>query len=84
MSNFIDRIVSISWQEFEKFLFFVGCHFEREKGDHRVYWREGLFRPIIIPREKDLPVFIIKNNLRTLGISTKEYLAIWSEMKNKI
>jgi predicted RNA binding protein YcfA (HicA-like mRNA interferase family) len=54
----------------------VGCHFEREKGDHRIYWRNDLRRPIVIPRDKELPIFIIRNNLRILGITPEEYLEI--------
>ena len=70
------RLTPIPWKQFEKFLFFAGCSFVREKGDHRVYTRNGLIRPVIVPREKQLPVFVIRNNLRTLGISPEEYLAI--------
>ena len=76
----MNKIVSISWQKFEKFLLFVGCEFKREKGDHRIYWREGLNRPVVIPREKNLPVFIIRNNLRTLNISREEYLEIMKKI----
>jgi len=70
------RIIPISWKEFEKFLFFVGCELIREKGDHRIYARDGLSRPVVVLRETALPVFIIRNNLRVLGISPEEYLAI--------
>ena len=70
------RIQSIHWKEFEKFLFETGCEFKREKGDHRVYWKKGIKRPVIIPRDASLPVFIILNNLRVLGISRDEYLEI--------
>jgi len=66
----------IHWRKFEKFLFFVGCKFTREKGDHRIYWRDDLKRPVVIPRDSALPVFIIRNNLRTLGISIEEYIEI--------
>ncbi len=66
----------IHWRKFEKFLLFVGCEFTREKGDHRIYSRQGLERPIVIPREKDLPVFVIRNNLRVLNIEPNEYLEI--------
>ncbi len=66
----------IHWKKFEKFLVFIGCRFEREKGDHRIYWRDGLKRPVVIPRDKELPVFIIRNNIRILGISSEEYLEI--------
>ena len=76
----MNRIIPIAWQKFEKFLLFIGCEFKREKGDHRIYWREGLKRPIIIPREKNLPVFIIRNNLRTLNINREEYLEIMKKI----
>jgi len=70
------RITPINWKKFEKFLLFVGCIFERERGDHRVYTREDLKRPVVIPRENQLPIFIIRNNLRGLNISPEEYLEI--------
>lgn len=69
-------ITPISWKKFEKFVLFVGCTFKREKGDHRIYSRPDLKRPVVIPRDSALPVFIIRNNLRILGISPEEYLAI--------
>lgn len=67
------RLTPTSWKKFEKFLLFVGCEFIREKGDHRIYWRNGMIRPVVVPRDNQLPVFIIRNNLRVLGISTEEY-----------
>jgi predicted RNA binding protein YcfA (HicA-like mRNA interferase family) len=72
----VSRITPISYKKFEKFLFKVGCEFVRQKGDHRIYKKEGLARPIIIPAVKEIPVFIILNNLRILGISREEYLEI--------
>lgn len=70
------RIQSIHWKEFEKFLLAVGCKLKREKGDHCVYWKKGLSRPVVIPRDTSLPAFIILNNLRVLGISREQYLEI--------
>ena len=70
------RIQSIHWKEFEKFLFKIGCVFKREKGDHRIYWKDGMKRPIVIPRDTSLPAFIISNNLKSLSISREEYLKI--------
>lgn len=70
------HLTPISWRKFEKFLLFSGCHLSRIRGDHRVYWRDGLSRPLVVPIEKDLPVFIIRNNLRVLGISPDEYAEI--------
>jgi len=70
------HLTPVNWKRFEKFLLFVGCHFKREQGDHRIYWRSDLKRPLVIPRDKQLPVFIIRNNLRVLGMNPKEYLDI--------
>lgn len=70
------RLVPINWKRFEKFILFIGCHFDRQEGDHRIYWRADLKRPAVFPQDRDIPVFIIRNNLRTLGMSVKEYLAI--------
>jgi predicted RNA binding protein YcfA (HicA-like mRNA interferase family) len=70
------HLYPVSWERFEKFLLFIGCVFVREKGDHRVYKKIGISRPIIVPRRSDLPVFIIKNNLRTLCMTAEEYIHI--------
>ena len=59
---------------------FVGCVFAREKGDHRIYWRDGLKRPVVIPASGELPVFIIRNNLRVLNISPDEYVEILKQV----
>jgi predicted RNA binding protein YcfA (HicA-like mRNA interferase family) len=68
------KLGRIHWRKFEKFLFAIGCEFVSEEGDHRKYHKRGILRSVIIPREKDIPQFIILNNLRTLGISREEYL----------
>jgi predicted RNA binding protein YcfA (HicA-like mRNA interferase family) len=57
-----------------------GCVFKREKGDHRIYWKKDIQRPIVIPRDTSLPAFIILNNLRVLGISREEYIKIMNSL----
>ena len=64
----------IHYKKFEQFLVKIGCHLVRQAGDHRVWDRSDLIRPVIVRTKKDLPVFEIKSNLRTLRISTEEYL----------
>ncbi|MDP3646218.1 MAG: type II toxin-antitoxin system HicA family toxin [bacterium] len=68
------KIGVIHWKKFEGFLLAHGCTFKREKGDHRVYTKSGLKRPIIVPRDSELQPVIVQNNLRTLGISKETYL----------
>lgn len=69
-------LTPISWKEFEKFLLYVGCQFKRQSGGHRIYTRAGMKRPIVIPAHGNLPVFVIRNNLRLLNISPQDYLDI--------
>jgi len=48
----------------------------RIEGDHYVYSKEGVPRPVVIPDWKEVPVFIIRNNLRTAGITRDEYFSL--------
>jgi predicted RNA binding protein YcfA (HicA-like mRNA interferase family) len=71
----------VKWQVFHKYLLKVGCIFERKSGSHRVYKRPELLRPIIVPEHTfDIPVFVIQNNLRTLGIPKEHFIEY---LKNK-
>ena len=70
----------IHYKKFEQFLRKVGCHLVRQEGDHRLWDRGDLIRPVVVRAKKDLPVFEIKSNLRTLRISTAEYLQILEQI----
>jgi predicted RNA binding protein YcfA (HicA-like mRNA interferase family) len=72
----------IRWQKFEKVLLLLGCEFVRQNGSHRVYRYPDIIRPIIVPAHSTpIPEFIIKNNLRLLGITTKQYKDILKNIK---
>jgi len=70
------KLKPIHHNKFGKFLEYIGCQYMRQKGSHKIYHRSDLIRPIIVPTYKQIPVFIIKNNLKLLNISTKNYLTI--------
>ncbi len=69
-------IKPISWRRFEKFVLYVGCSYEWKKGDHRIYNRSDLTRPVVFPEDREIPMFVIRNNLRVPGINVREYLVI--------
>ena len=52
----------------------------RVEGDHFIYTKKRVARPVVIPNWKEIPVFIIKNNLRTAGMSRDEYFAFLEEV----
>jgi len=52
----------------------------RIEGDHYVYTKDGVVRPVVIPDWREIPVFIIKNNLRSANISREEYFILLAEV----
>ena len=74
------RLTPTSWKDFEKFLLFLGCKFKHQKGSHRVYTRSGLKRPLVVPTYGEIPMFVIRNNLRVLGMTAEEYLEILKQL----
>jgi predicted RNA binding protein YcfA (HicA-like mRNA interferase family) len=72
----VPRITPIPYQRLCRVFELAGFTWVRQEGDHRVYTKPGVARPIIIPCYRAVPVFIIMNNLRTAGISREEYVAL--------
>jgi len=54
----------------------AGCRYVRTQGDHLVYHFPGAKRPVVIPKYTEVPVFIIKNNMKVVGMSIEEYLSL--------
>ena len=52
----------------------AGCVDVRTKGDHLIYRYPGAVRPVIIPKYKEVPIFVIKNNMRVIEMSREKYL----------
>ena len=67
------RITPIPAKRLKRVFEKAGFKCTRTDGDHSVYIKKGIVRPIIIPDWPEVPVFIIKNNLRSAGISREEY-----------
>ena len=54
----------------------AGCMYTRTKGDHLIYHYPGASRPVVIPKYKEVPTFVIKNNMRIIGMSRDKYLEL--------
>ncbi|MFI5092069.1 MAG: type II toxin-antitoxin system HicA family toxin [Candidatus Acidiferrum sp.] len=72
----MSRIVPIPYRKLVRVLEIEGFAFVRERGDHMIFSKSGILRPIVVPRYDALPVFIIKNVLRTAQISRERYLEL--------
>ncbi len=53
-----------------------GFSYDRTEGDHLIYVKPGIRRPLVIPMYREVPVFIIKNLLRTSGMSRDRYFLL--------
>jgi predicted RNA binding protein YcfA (HicA-like mRNA interferase family) len=73
------RIIPIPPRRLRRVFERAGFRCVRTEGDHYVYTKEGVPRPIVIPDWPEVPVFIIKNNLRSGGISREEYFKLLEE-----
>jgi len=69
-------ITPVHYKRLVKIFELKGFRLQRQKGDHLVYTKQGIPRPVLIPRYKEVPVFIIKNNLEVAKIDRKEYLKL--------
>jgi predicted RNA binding protein YcfA (HicA-like mRNA interferase family) len=63
----------------ERVFLAAGFRFARQQGSHRSYVKAGIARPVVIPAYAEVPVGIIRNNLRTAGISRDEYFRLLDE-----
>jgi len=76
----VPKITPVSWKKLERVFLAAGFRFARQEGSHRSYVKSGLARPIVIPTYEEVPVSIIRNNLKTAGISRDEYFLLLSQI----
>jgi hypothetical protein len=70
------KIANISLADYRQFLIAVGCELQRTKGGHEHWLRDDLARPLTLQTHIDpVPAFIVKQHLRYLQISTKDFLS---------
>ncbi len=70
-----------SYQTLVKIFKGFGCKYSHTKGDHMIFYHQNAIRPVVIPMYKEVPVFIIKNNMKVVGMTNEEYLRLLKETK---
>ena len=70
------RITPVQYRKIVGVLELEGFVLARQRGDHMVFVKTGIERPVVVPRYDPLPVFIIKNVLRTARISRERYFEL--------
>ena len=73
---------NISVARYRRILAALGLEFVRTKGGHEMWNKKGLLRNVVFQNhEEHVPEDIILNNLRTIGISKKEFDEVLSNTK---
>ena len=76
----MSRIAPIQYRRVVRILEHEGFALARKRGDHMVFKKRGIDRPVVVPRYDPLPVFIIKNVLRTARIPRERYLELLEQV----
>ena len=69
------------WRILDRVFLAAGFRFVRQEGSHRSYVKTGIARPVVIPAYQEVPVFIIRNNLKTAALSRDGYFRLLAEVK---
>ena len=70
------RLTPVHYRKLARVFEKVGFVLDRREGDHLIFVKSGILRPVVIPMYSTVPVFIIQNNLKTAGIGRDDYLKI--------
>lgn len=73
---------NISVSRFRNILKALGLEQVRIKGGHEMWFKDGMLRNVVFQtHEEPIPEDIIKNNIKTMGISKEEFDEKLKEIK---
>jgi len=72
----VTRIYPTGWKTQLKIFEQFGCRYKRKKRSHHVLSFPRAKRVVVIPAYDEIDVDIIKNNMKTVGMSREEYFAL--------
>ena len=72
----MSRIIPIHYRKLVKVFEKDGWEFHNQAGSHIHFTKPGFQRPVTIPIYKLVPVFIIKNNMKTARMSRQRYFEL--------
>ena len=68
------KIPSHGWREAAKVLKAFGFAVGREHGSHIIFEKEGIARPVVLPKYADIDKRIIRNICNTARIDINQYV----------
>lgn len=69
------KLSNVSLDCMRRFLRHMECTKDRVEGGHEVWVKKGLTRPLVLQTHVDpVPEFIVKNLLRTMGLTRSDFV----------
>jgi len=76
----ITKLAATDFRTLLKIFQRYGCTYKRKEGSHHVLTYPGAKRAVVIPEYDEVDVEIIKNNMRTVGMTREEYFDLLSNV----
>jgi predicted RNA binding protein YcfA (HicA-like mRNA interferase family) len=67
------KLTPTHWRTLIRIFEEFGCTYVRKKGSHHILTCPDAKRAIVIPEYDEVDIDIIKNNMRTAGMSREQY-----------
>ena len=74
------RILPTDWRVQLEIFQSYGCQYKRKKGSHHILNYPNAKRAVVIPEYEEIDIDIIKNNMRTVGMTREEYFTLLKEI----
>jgi len=72
----MSKITATHWKTQLRIFEIYGCNYKRKKGSHHILIYPNAKRAVVIPEYSEIDVDIIKNNMRTVGVTRDEYFEL--------
>ena len=70
------KLVPVPYQTLVRIFEKDGFSLARQEGDHKIFTKAGVLRPLVIPTYRAVPVFIIHNLLPNLRHKLRRYFEL--------
>ncbi|MEM2991165.1 MAG: type II toxin-antitoxin system HicA family toxin [Halobacteria archaeon] len=76
----MQRITPVHYSKLIRLFELDGFSQRRQESGHAIMTKPGIKRPLVIPKYREIPVFVIKNNLRPARMSRGRYFKLLEQV----
>lgn len=72
----MQRITPVDWKTLVRIFDLYGCRYKRKRGSHHILTYPDARRAVVIPEYDEIDPEIIKNNMKTVGMTREIYFEL--------